>query len=84
MSELNVLGALPLPKQIRLRELEVILNHYGYINRAMLCELWGLGEPAVSAVIADYKALSGDGIIYNHRTRRIEKLSHFEPLFKEN
>jgi hypothetical protein len=72
-----------LPKQIRLRELEILLKHYGYINRSTLCEMWGLGTPAVSTVISEYKKLAGDGITYNRRTRRIEKLSHFQPIFDD-
>lgn len=71
----------PLPVQIRLRHLEICLNHYGYVNRSMLCELFGLSAPQVSKDIALYRDLSSGGIFYNKATRRIEKLHEFERLF---
>jgi len=73
--------SLPLPVQIRLRALEICLNHYGYVNRSMLCELFGLSAPQVSKDIAIYRELSEGGIFYNKATRRIEKLTEFKKLF---
>lgn len=70
-----------LPVQIRLRAIEVLLNHYGYVNRNMLCDLFGLGTACVSRDIATYNKLNGDVCFYNQATRRIEKLSNFTAIF---
>lgn len=76
------LDDIALPVQIRLRTIEVLLNHYGYINRNMLCELLGLGTASVSRDISLYNRLNHGGCFYNQSTRKIEKLSNFKPVFK--
>lgn len=76
-----VMCDIPLPVQIRLRAIEVCLSHYGFVNRSMLCDLFGLSAPQVSKDIALYRKFTGDGIFYNQATRRIEKLRDFVKLF---
>ncbi len=71
-----------LPVQIRLRAIEVLLNHYGYVNRNMLCDFFGLGSACVSRDIAMYNKLNDGVSFYNQSTRRIEKLSNFKAIFK--
>lgn len=75
------LSEIPLPVQIRLRSIEVLLCQYGFVNREILCELHGLGTAAVSKDIATYKELNSDCCFYNRTTRRIEKLSNFKRVF---
>jgi len=70
-----------LPVQIRLKTIEDLLSHYGYINRKIICDIYGLGEAQVSRDIADYGELNPDVIFYNKATLRIEKLSNFTKIF---
>ena len=76
------LSDVPLPVQIRLRTIEVLIDEYGFVNRSTLCQLFGLGEAAVSKDIALYNKIAiYAGCYYNRATRRIEKLSSFKRVF---
>lgn len=70
-----------LPLQTRLRTIEILIDHYGYINRAVFCSLFGLGEAQVSKDIADYNKLNPDATFYNRKSKRLEKLSNFKNIF---
>ena len=77
-----MLKDIPLPIQIRLRTIEVLLIQYGFVNRVVLCDLFGIGDAAVSKDISLYKKLNKAGCFYNRSSRRIEKLSDFERIFE--
>jgi len=75
------LNELSLPVKLRLRTIEILLEHYGFVNRYMLSELHGIGIAAVSKDISTYKKLNGESCFYNPGTHRIEKLSNFKRIF---
>ena len=73
----------PMPQQERMRVLEILLMSYGYVNRDTLCQIWGLTESAVSGVVSEYKKhWAGEKVFYNRASKRIEKTSDLEPIFK--
>lgn len=74
-------GGLSLPKLIRLRTIESLVAHYGYVNRDLLCDLHGMAVAQCSRDIADYIDLNPDSLIYNSKTQRIEKISTFQRIF---
>jgi len=76
------LGEIPIPVLIRLRNLEVLVEHYGYANRSMMAELHGLSEAQTSKDISLYKELNPESCFYNRATRRIERLSNFKRIIE--
>ncbi len=77
-------GGLSLPKLIRLRAIECLVAHYGYVNRDLLCDLHGLAVAQCSRDISDYRDMNPESLIYNSKTARIEKLSTFKPIFEND
>ena len=77
-----MLNEIKLPVQIRLRAIEVLLANYGFVNRSTLCELFGLRTAAISRDIRLYKKINSNGCFYNSASRRIERLSDFDRVFK--
>lgn len=75
------MSAIPLPVQIRLRTIEILIDNYGFVSRSTLCDLFGIGEACVSKDIKVYSNLTGNTCFYNRSTRRIEKLSNFKRVF---
>lgn len=78
---MNIDG-IPLPIVLRLRVIEVLIDDYGYVSRATLSDLFGLGVAAISKDIATYNKVNEGACFYNRSTRRIEKLSNFKRVFE--
>lgn len=68
-----------LPRLERLRTIEVLLNEYGFVNRKVLANIFGIGIAQASSEVSALNALSRDRVTYNRVTRRIEMLANGGP-----
>ena len=75
------INEIPLPIQIRLRTIEVLLNNYGFASRKVLCDLFSITDATVSRDIGTYNKLNPNGCYYNRKNKRNEKLSDFKRIF---
>jgi len=66
----------------RLRFIDAILYHYGYLNRAVIMDFFGLSTPQVSLDIAAYIAAAPNNLIYNESARHYECTTEFARVFE--
>ena len=49
----------------RLRMIELLLYQYGYVNRAVIMDCFGIGEAAATRDFSAYKKLKPNNMTYN-------------------
>lgn len=82
LDALKNIDGLTISQLFRLRNLEVVVKHYGFVQREMLSDINQIGIAATSKDISLYASLN-EGVFYNRKTRRIEKTSTFKELFND-
>jgi hypothetical protein len=65
----------------RLRLIDFLVEHYGYINRATLMDYFGISTPQASKDIAEYMELAPHNLVYNMGAKRYEKTDRFARLY---
>ena len=66
----------------RLIFIEAMLDYYGYINRIILMDYFGISIPQASKDFQMYINLAPNNIIYNKNKKRYEKdCDNFEQIF---
>ena len=71
---------LSISQLIRIRNIEVMIDNYGYCQRKVLADLGGTSIATAARDISEYTKMS-DGVYYNRQTKRIEKTSLFKRIF---
>lgn len=56
----------------RLRLIDFLLAHYGYVNRSALQDYFGISTPQASADFAQYLKLAPGNMAYNRTAKRYE------------
>jgi len=66
-------------KKIRLKQIEILVKNYGYVNRRVLMGLNGLGSAQVTRDLAAYKAIAPGNMTLD----QVSKTYIRTPGFKE-
>ncbi len=66
----------------RLRFIDFILDHYGYINRECVEDYFGISTPQVTKDIKEYMKLSPDNIFYSTSSKRYLKHPEFRRVWE--
>lgn len=68
--------------QQRIRMIDFLLKHYGYMQREMLLDYFGISMPCASRDIRDYNEQAPGNTTYNPRAKRWERSTTFKPLYE--
>lgn len=66
---------------MRLRFIEVVLDHYGHFNRSSLMDYFGISTPQAAIDIRDYKTLAPGNLEYDKGGKRYVKADTFKRFF---
>lgn len=66
----------------RMRFIDFILTTFGYINRSMICDYYGLSIQQASHDIQDYLKLNGENVFYNKNTKKYMTTNDFVAYYK--
>jgi hypothetical protein len=66
----------------RLRMIDFLLAHYGWVNRATIGELYGIIKIQVTSDFNAYKELAPGNMAYNLSTKRYERQPEFQRLYE--
>ena len=66
----------------RLRFIEFLVFHYGFINRSMLMDYFGISSPQASRDIGDYMELAPNNLIYNKNIKTYQRSLTFKRLWE--
>lgn len=66
----------------RIRMIDFLFKHYGYVQREALMDYFGISSPCSSRDISDYNAIAPDNAVYNPSTRRWEASASFVPIYE--
>lgn len=65
----------------RYRFIDFLLDHYGFVNRSVLMDYFGLTVCTASADLAGYSRLAPGQMAYNVSTKRYEKTPTFNRYY---
>jgi hypothetical protein len=68
--------------QQRIRMVDFMLKHYGYLRREMLMDYFGTSMPCASRDISDYNLQAPGNAVYNPSAKRWERADAFKPLYE--
>ena len=71
---------LSLVQLMRIRNIEVMIDNYGYCQRQVLADLGCTSIATAARDISEYTKMN-KGVYYNRHTKRIEKTSLFKRIF---
>lgn len=66
----------------RMRFIDFLAYKYGFINRSMLMDYYGIGEACATRDFAKYKELAPDNLVYNLSERAYYKTQQFESIYE--
>lgn len=67
--------------QQRLRFIDIVLEHYGWVQRQVLMDQFGISTPQSSMDIHVYLDVAAGNMEYNKTTRRYERQPKFKRRF---
>lgn len=68
--------------QQRMRMIDFLLKHFGYVRREHLIDHFGISMPCASRDFSEYNALAPANTWYNTSTKRWERTAAFQPLYE--
>lgn len=66
--------------QQRIRMIDFLLEHYGYVQRGTIMDFFGISSPCASRDLAVYLELAPQNMHYNGSTKRWERAKSFQRL----
>lgn len=66
----------------RIRFIDFLIANYGYINRMMLMDYYGVSMPQASRDIRDYMILAPENIEYSKVDKHYRRTAKFKRYFK--
>ena len=66
----------------RLRMIEFLVDHFGFIRRKHLTDYFGIGEACASRDIKEYNKKAPHNLLYNEASRKWIKSDTFERVYK--
>lgn len=72
---------MPYAKSQRMRMVDFLLAQYGTINRAALCDFFGISTPQASLDIAQYQQLAPKNIEYDSAAKTYRRTAKFVRLY---
>jgi hypothetical protein len=67
----------------RLRFIDRMLHHYGWIRRMVVMDYFGLSQPQASVDLQAYIKLAPHNVVYNKTTKQYESTPEFERIFSD-
>jgi hypothetical protein len=68
----------------RLHFIDVMLIHYGTINRGLICDFFALSQPQATLDLRQYFALAPGNADYDLGAKTYRRSATFIPLFQED
>lgn len=68
--------------QLRLRVIDILVEQYGFVSRAVLMELHGTAATQATTDLAAYRKIAPDNIVLNQSSKRWVKTEIFKRQFK--
>lgn len=60
--------------------IDSLVDHYGYINRAVLMDFFGISEPQASIDLREYMKIAPTNLVYSLSEKAYKKSSLFERI----
>jgi hypothetical protein len=67
--------------QVRLRFIDLILQHYGSIRRAVLMDYFGISSPQASADFGEYQKVADGNMKYDMKAKMYVRTESFKRKF---
>lgn len=65
----------------RLRMIDFLLSHYGYVNRSAIIDFFGIGDATATRDFGEYQRLAPLNMVYSGTERAYYKTQNFKPLY---
>lgn len=65
----------------RLATIDCLVDQYGTINRAVLCDLFGISVPQASLDLAAYQEMAPQNLVYDKRQKTYVRSPYFQRLW---